>query len=804
LHNLKDGVPRSSFYYKLDGNPPHTGSTMRVQSVSKEMVSAIVWYSHGGAVLSLALARRDAAPATPDAAPRVTAASEFDPPRASPALPGVPDAQEGTGDSYSRSGAVGLYISDIVSFEYGRVEAAEDFADADGKRYCHVMVIRFQDGLKLRFCFATRFARNVCQGSLARLRSAVYPSCQDIQVVTPRGPRRAQPQLFHRPTTAASDSSQPPIAAASAPPGAPDGWNGLVGTLEITVLSASLLGTKESEEATERDALAHFSGNSVLAKVQKKFKAKSATPSPQVFAWVAAQAPPIASDCRKTPPLQQRSANPVWNCTWYYTVEYSAQDPPPANVRLEVWDVGGSGDYLGEMSLPFPLKPGYYQHQARLRCNKSKMSDPSQSLTGSLSVQLRWKSDTEQDYENGTTMQLVEAGQSNSVCGTFGINCIRAVDLRIADFISSDPYYVVRVGAGPDQSCTFRSSTLMATTSPEWHEVHETLINWPRASMEEKAVVSIEIWDYDKTSSDEFLGEVAFPLPTQTAETVLELDVKANRAKGSGAAQGRVQVRMYLREEFWRAIEAEPELTPYERAFCLYFGTRPVDEQTARAMAPYLVYFHLSIWRILRGHLRRAWHVATCGLTDPGPALLRGRRFRGYFGLTSALWSALAAGAYCLLAPAVAQVGGSVFGSAVIGVAVAMFVPSPAHLLARLFWHNPEDPAVLLRAPPPSGASVEERSPPRIQGVPLPISVTVLVASLILLAGFIGYTGNDEAVNLQLTIVAVVLVLMRLAVWPLVKGLCLTWIVASSKRSRAFDWFIWLYPSTITTHDAVM
>jgi len=67
---------------------------------------------------------------------------------------------------------------------------------------------------------------------------------------------------------------------------------------------------------------------------------------------------------------------------------------------------------------------------------------------------------------------------------------------------------------------------------------------------------------------------------------------------------------------------------------------------------------------------------------------------------------------------------------------------------------------------------------------------------------FIGYTGNDEVVNHQLIVAAVVLVVVRLLLLPLVRGFTLAWVVACSKRSRAFDWLLWFTPLTLTAHDA--
>lgn len=631
--------------------------------------------------------------------------------------------------------------------------------------------------------------------------------------MTPRGPRkRPAPELFRRPDESAADPSaadpwnyEPPNTADAARAATEAlGWNGLCGTLELTVLSGSLLGVKDTDDNRATKALSKFGGNSLLAKVEQKFKGKTGLPASEVVAWVPSQAPPNKPDCRKTPKLTIRSANPVWNCTWYYTVEYSAQDDPPADIRLEVWDTAAASPlYLGELSVPFPRLPGHYQHQARLRCNRAKMADPGQFLTGSLSVQLRWKSDTIQDYDEHPRILSVDPAASSSVCGKFGISCIRAVDLRIADLISSDPYCVIHVGVAPRQHHTCRTGTLMGTTSPEWNELHEMHINWPKMELDEKAQVNVEFWDYDKSSSDEFLGEITFPLPTEGGDQVIDAELRANRAKGSGVAQGRCQVRVYFRQEFRNAIEAEPELTPYEEAFCHYFGTRAVDEQMARALAPYLVYFHLSAARLLRGQLRRAWHRATCGLTDPGPAFPRGFRVRGYCALTSWLWSSLALGSLFLLAP-VDRLGGSALGAAVIGILVGILAPSPGHILTRLLWYDPEDPALNLHAPPAPGAPLDERMPRRSRGVPLFISVSVLSVSLLFLALFIGYTGNDQAVNLQLSVVAFVLVFVRLLAWPAISGLFVAWLVASSRRSRAFDWFIWLFPMTITAHTAVV
>lgn len=261
-----------------------------------------------------------------------------------------------------------------------------------------------------------------------------------------------------------------------------------------------------------------------------------------------------------------------------------------------------------------------------------------------------------------------------------------------------------------------------------------------------------------------------------------------------------MQLQLYFREQFATSLQAEPDLTPYEHAFCSYFGNRAVDDQLARSVAPALVYFHLSVGRLLRGQLRLAWHRSTCGLVDPGPAFPPGLRLRGYCALTSHLWSSLGVVALCLLAP-VERMGSPGLGAVIVGFLVGVLGPSPAHVLARLVWYDPEDPDLMLQVALGQTAQ-QDPTLRRSRGVPVLVSLVVFALSLVLLILLIGYTDNSEAANLQLSVAAVTLVLVRLVLWPLARGFFLTWVVASSKRSRAFDWLLWYMPLAITAHDA--
>merc|ERR1719215_1347404 len=107
---------------------------------------------------------------------------------------------------------------------------------------------------------------------------------------------------------------------------------------------------------------------------------------------------------------------------------------------------------------------------------------------------------------------------------------------------------MIHVGVAPRTYQSSRTATHMKNLNPIYKENHPFQVNWPITGMTEHAQVKLEFWDYDKMSSDEFLGEVSFPLPREHGEVVMELPLKSNCVKGAGIAKGSVQVKFRFEE----------------------------------------------------------------------------------------------------------------------------------------------------------------------------------------------------------------------------------------------------------------
>jgi len=562
-------------------------------------------------------------------------------------------------------------------------------------------------------------------------------------------------------------------------------WRGVVGVLELTVLSANSLGLTDATKASVTAvALPGKAGAAAQADAEPAGPAvsKSHLPKPRLHAFLPTETPPRRVECRKTPDVLERTANPIWNCRWNFTVEYTSEDTPPADIRLEVWDVGGRTEFLGEVSVPFPLDACVRQYHAKLEANPSKMHDEWKLVNGDLSFQVRLRPEEhvrDQDLEE----LLVPPSELRSVSGAFGIEVVRAEGLRSADLMTSDPYCVVHVCTAPRQVKSWTTGVRPGTLNPVWRERHEFQVNWPKVDASSAPPVKVEIWDHDGVSSDEFLGEATFALPLVDGEDTLELEVMPNRLKGPGLAKGRLHVRVYFRNLFKHAHK-DKGLSPYEEAFCEFFGTRQVDEQLAREVAPPLVYFHLSARRQLVGHLRASFERATYGLAV-GDGNVEGdggaSRSSRYLELTSSLWSALAISTVLL------SILPGLGGAFATGVLNAMFLPSPANLIARFCWHGP--------------IAIDTDGDGDADGVldvavPQPISVAVLLGSWFILVLFIGFSEAKDVTYLACA--AMPLLLLRLLFIPLVRALFLVYVVTSSKRSGTFDLMVWLWPSLLT------
>ena len=78
---------------------------------------------------------------------------------------------------------------------------------------------------------------------------------------------------------------------------------------------------------------------------------------------------------------------------------------------------------------------------------------------------------------------------------------VRATDIRVADLLSSDPYVRVECNGR-----TFRTRVKRQTLNPDYNETFEVDVSDP------SEVLRISLWDWDRLSADDFLGDILVQL----------------------------------------------------------------------------------------------------------------------------------------------------------------------------------------------------------------------------------------------------------------------------------------------------
>lgn len=95
---------------------------------------------------------------------------------------------------------------------------------------------------------------------------------------------------------------------------------------------------------------------------------------------------------------------------------------------------------------------------------------------------------------------------------------LEAKDVRIMGKATSDPYALVRFEVeAPGNlllwSCERRSEVRKKTLTPRWDLWAEQLVAMPTEGNAEKTetegFVNVEVWDWDKSSGDDFMGRVS-------------------------------------------------------------------------------------------------------------------------------------------------------------------------------------------------------------------------------------------------------------------------------------------------------
>eukprot|EP01028_Stygiella_incarcerata_P005846 TRINITY_DN2420_c0_g1_i1.p1 TRINITY_DN2420_c0_g1~~TRINITY_DN2420_c0_g1_i1.p1 ORF type:complete len:511 (+),score=145.54 TRINITY_DN2420_c0_g1_i1:104-1534(+) len=116
------------------------------------------------------------------------------------------------------------------------------------------------------------------------------------------------------------------------------------------------------------------------------------------------------------------------------------------------------------------------------------------------------------------------------------VEVLNALELPIADIgtRSSDPYVVVRF-----EGREFKTRVIFADLNPVWNEKTRFEVENPFS------VVKFEVWDYDKLSHDDFLGQVSISLEEITPNDVMETEFKLENPKKKGNDAGSLFLRLH-------------------------------------------------------------------------------------------------------------------------------------------------------------------------------------------------------------------------------------------------------------------
>eukprot|EP00929_Paragymnodinium_shiwhaense_P065077 TRINITY_DN32666_c0_g3_i1.p1 TRINITY_DN32666_c0_g3~~TRINITY_DN32666_c0_g3_i1.p1 ORF type:complete len:3829 (+),score=804.70 TRINITY_DN32666_c0_g3_i1:173-11659(+) len=819
---------KASFQYSRP-SIPHTACDCTAQTASGELIPLLGWYSHGGMCLSLSLRRP--LPGSDAGALEVRDIEDAPAADEQPAGADILALEDRGGAEASEVQCLGFYLEDMMCCQHDGLDTSDTGAPADAYQNALRMKVQFRSGEAIRLRFGLRFMRILMESSMTNLRKVVHPGAPKVErsVVKQRlqlrkmlmgGGRSTTPSYTSETSVAGGRQKEPksPVTSevksivqqsleaveADQRSEVAQKWRGnnkvkeaLCGCLELTILSASSLGLQVEAAGLTSEMFA-------IAKNfdQAKARSRGHLPLPQLHAFVPTQAPPRRPEFRKTPDPTDRTANPIWNCTWRFTVEYFPEDPLPTDLRLEVWDVGGRGEFLGELHVPFPEGPGVRQHSLSLMAN-TKRFEGMRTPTGCVCFQLAWRLEGVPPAMQSEVLR--PPGKTiEAVCGKLRVEVLRGTGISNTDLLTSDPYCLVNVPHAPRMPpATWRTSVVKSTLNPIWCEAGEFLINWPKGEIEQAPMVRAEVYDHDDVGDDEFLGEALFPMPAMEGCELTNIFLQENRSKGSNLVTGKLQLRVIFKDQF-TLLEAQRScLSIYEKAFVSYFGSRPVDEIVAQSIAPPLAYFHLSSRRIARCHLRRAWAVATYGIvSDSATTAWKHWRVFRYLVFSSSLWSAFVFGATVLaigdppffLASEAAtsswEDASSVWtvqAAAVVGVFSGALCISPAHAAAASIW------AAAPRFP--ASAAAQSHSDPA--DLPTALVAGVLANALAILALVAGCVSKPAAANYSWMAGGVVV--QRLLLAPAAWGLGSSLVVVKSRTSAAFDKLLLLYPSLLAS-----
>lgn len=199
----------------------------------------------------------------------------------------------------------------------------------------------------------------------------------------------------------------------------------------------------------------------------------------------------------------------------------------------------------------------------------------------------------EQDLHNqSSNHKKKQRLETMDVAGLLRLDIIEADGIPKMDMNGkADPYVIVKFGL----KSVWRSTTKRKTRSPQWNETMKLLV----ASVEKNYDVEIEVWDWDKASSDDFVGMSQFDLKPLFKEMDKPIDLwlpinLKEKNRGRIHIVARVMSKQVVEEEFWRAYSmhfdvnhsgciGRTEFTSLLSAIALNFSPEQAEELYERA-----------------------------------------------------------------------------------------------------------------------------------------------------------------------------------------------------------------------------
>jgi len=321
-------------------------------------------------------------------------------------------------------------------------------------------------------------------------------------------------------------------------------------------------------------------------------------------------------------------------------------------------------------------------------------------------------------------------------------------------------------------------------------------VNWPDAECFANDQILIEVWDFDRVSQHDFLGEMAVPFVWHEETETFTVPLQSNRAKSSYDAKGSITISLQYKNEFEVSTDTNLglEVNPYSVAFGRCFASSVVDDNEVNRTAPYLAYLHFSVWRIFVHCLEVEFRRVSRGLPAVRVPNTTVTRVERYCALVTSVFMAMAAAAYLVPGASCfprAKIHGPCLPSEFLspwlafGAAFIIQVVSCAFIL-WLFQKTP-------RATPQANYQKEVNRLWKQTCRAWQFIVCLFVACFIFIVGAIG----DEAFTIHWLQAVGCSISARFVAVPLLRAMAQLLVLLISRMSSMFDWLLLLYPSMI-------